>query len=223
MSLGDSLWYGLGRSAERLSSTLSRATQSVREAGPDRGPDGNGQGTGPTPLSHSTEAMLLAGLSAALLSGVRRWTASRRPGLGSLARGALAGAGAVACVHAFAVLRRHGSDEDNDHETRPVDVLDELLSGAGRGIIYAAILDPLLPGPPLLRGSLAGTAEYLSAPLGGIFSNLEKLSPIRRVPFISVLLETGEPSDDDSFFSFLAYGLILGALYGDTGRGGRGP
>ena len=91
-----------------------------------------------------------------------------------------------------------------------------LLEGAGRGVLYAALLNPFLPGPPLLRGALAGSVDYLASPMGGLFSSLQHLSPIRRIPILSVLLETGD-AEADPYLTFLLHGTILGLLYGSPG------
>lgn len=216
MALRDSIWYGLGRGTERLASALSRADVTHEDSSSASGAEEDGPGGAPE--RGATDLILVAGLSAAALSGLRRWADGRRPAIGSLVRGALAGAGAAACVHVVRVLGRPRSETV---ESEPSDALDRLLAGAGRGLIYSAILDPLLPGPPIVRGALAGTAEYLAAPLGGLFTHLETLSPIRRVPFISVLLETGKADENDRFLSFLAYGVILSAIYGAS-EGTRG-
>jgi hypothetical protein len=137
---------------------------------------------------------------------------------GALFRGAAAGAGAAGVVFAVDRFSQNGGKPVGRDERPAVDLIDDLidrlLAGAGRGFVYAAILDPLLPGPPIVRGALAGTADYLALPLGGLFSRLQSFSPIRRVPVISALFDTGE-ARDDSYLTFLAYGLVLGLLYGD--------
>ena len=96
----------------------------------------------------------------------------------------------------------------------PGDVAGELLAGAGRGLIYAALLEPWLPGPPLVRGALVGTADYLAAPIGGLFVRMQALSPIRRIPVISALLDVGGVRDEP-FRLFLLEGVLLGLIYGD--------
>lgn len=139
-----------------------------------------------------------------------------RSGFGRrMIRGALAGAAAAGALFAFRLLFR---TERRDAEGTVADggvgdVVDELLAGAGRGLIYAALLAPHLPGPPVLRGAIVGTADYLAVPLGGVFSRLQALSPIRRVPVVSILLETGD-AEDEPYLTFLAHGMLLGILYG---------
>ena len=75
-------------------------------------------------------------------------------------------------------------------------MVDDLLSGAGKGIIYTAALDPLLPGPPALRGALVGTAEYRSAPWGGLLRQMSNLSPVEWIPIVGALLDAGDAEDN---------------------------
>jgi hypothetical protein len=149
---------------------------------------------------------------ARIASAVQRWVRSRRPTLRRLARGAAAGAGAAGIVTAARVLlNRRGTPGAPGSSA---EIVDELLAGAGRGVLYAAVLDPILPGPPPLRGALAGAADYLLSPWGGLFSLLQSLSPVAKIPVVSVLLEMGE-AEDDPFLAFFLFGLALGILTGD--------
>ncbi|MEX0856093.1 MAG: hypothetical protein WD056_00860 [Gemmatimonadota bacterium] len=152
-----------------------------------------------------------ASLPATAGTAVRNWARSRSPTFGRLARGAAAGAAAAGIVYAAKVF--FSSDEDRAEDSAG-EVVDELLAGAGRGILYAALLQPYLPGPSILRGTLAGTADYLATPYGGLFSRLQEFSPVRRVPVLSILLETGD-SEEGSFLTFVLHGALLGVLYGE--------
>ena len=143
-------------------------------------------------------------LTAAGATALRRWAGRRRPPASRLLRGALAGAGAAVVATGWRALR----DE-------PIDLTDALLLGAGRGVVYTAILDPVLPGPPAVRGALAGTIEYMASPWGGAFGPLSSLTPAQKLPVVGALLEAGDEADD-SFVSCVLYGLALGLLSGST-------
>jgi len=193
-----SLWHTLGRTVETL--THPRPRKRTRKGG-------KGRISLVDPL-----AGLAAGAATTLLtSTVTGWAKRRRPSLGRMARGALAGAGAAAVLFAF---RRLTDSRESGVGDSTREIVDELLAGAGRGVLYAALLDPYLPGPPAVRGALAGTADFLAAPLGGLFSRLQPLSPIRRVPVVSVLLETGD-ADPDPYTAFLLHGIVLGIFHGN--------
>jgi len=153
-----------------------------------------------------------AAAGSAIASGVQRWVRRRRPTLQRLVRGAAAGAGAAGILTAARVLLRDG--EPGPSKGVSTEVVDELLAGAGRGILYAAVLDPFLPGPPAVRGALVGIGDYLLAPWGGLFSRLSTLSPVAKLPVVGVLLEMGD-AEDDPFLAFLLFGLALGILTGD--------
>lgn len=202
-----SLWHTLGRALGTVMDPGSGGSTRTRRGG--------SRGKRAGPVDSSTRAVLgvlAGGATAAMVSGIRKWTTGHRPSTARLARGALAGAGAAGVVLAGRLLVARVGGEDPS--SGPRELGDELLAGAGRGLIYAALLDPILPGPAPLRGALVGTADYFAAPLGGLFSRLQTLSPVRRIPLLSILLETGD-AEDDPFLDFLAYGILLGALLGE--------
>jgi hypothetical protein len=155
-----------------------------------------------------------AAASSLTRTSVQRWAKGRRPTFGRLLRGVAAGAGAAAILVAAKAILRRGDPESRGPAE---DILDELLAGAGKGVLYAALLDPLLPGPPAAKGALAGTVDYLASPFGGLYSRLQPLSPIRKIPVVSILLETGD-AEPDPYLVYLVQGALLGVLYGDPGE-----
>ena len=167
-------------------------------------------------LPQGTVLGLAAGALAALaVSLVHRAGARRAPVRSrSLAKGAVAGAGAAGALLILRLVstrRRERASDDGDDSG---DLAGELLAGAGRGLIYAALLDPYLPGSAPLRGALVGTAHYLAVPLGGLFVRMQEFSPIRRVPLVSALLDVGT-TPDAPFQDFLLEGVLLGLMYGN--------
>lgn len=104
-----------------------------------------------------------------------------------------------------------------DGEPRLPDLDDELVervaAGAVRGLIYATIVDPSIPGPPALRGLLYGSAEYALEPLGGLKGIMGRRAPHRRLPLLGDLLDAWE-AGDDGLVDHLAFGLALALLYG---------
>ncbi len=159
------------------------------------------RGTG----SFDPVASLAAALGSAGGKALERAARSRRPTPLRLLRGAAAGAGAAGITF---LVRRFLDDGPE------LEFTDELLAGAGRGVVYSAVLEPFLPGPPAVKGALIGTLEYLTAPWGGTLSRLQGLSPAKKIPVIGILLEAGD-AEDDPYLAFLLYGLALGILYGD--------
>ncbi|MDE0395270.1 MAG: hypothetical protein OYK82_10865 [Gammaproteobacteria bacterium] len=188
---------------------FGRGVEAVLHGGADaRGPEG------PVRPQSAASGLVAGALAALAVSLVRRAGARRAPVRGrSLAKGAVAGAGAAGAllILRFLSIRRteRASDDGNDGN-----LAGELLEGAGRGLIYAGLLDPYLPGSPPLRGALVGTAHYLAAPLGGLFVRMQEFSPIRRVPVVSTLLDVGT-APDAPFQDFLLEGVLLGLMYGN--------
>jgi hypothetical protein len=186
----------------------SRSRRSPAYTLEDAKAPGSGERTLPPPHVDLGRALGPA-LAAILGKALYRWAGSRRPSMARLLRGALAGAGAAGVLYGF---RRVMQDPRAD------DLTDELLAGAGRGLVYAAVLKPVIPGPALLRGALVGTIDYLAVPWGGVYALLQDLSPARRLPVINALVETGD-AEDDPYVAFLIYGLALALLDGSDGSG----
>lgn len=189
---------------------FSRGVEAVLHGGAHtRGPEGPA-------LSQSTASGLVTGALAALAVSLVRRAAARRPPVRgrSLAKGAVAGAGAAGALLIVRLLWTRRTERVSDDGDDSGDLAGELLAGAGRGLIYAALLNPCLPGSPPLRGALVGTAHYIAAPLGGLFVRMQEFSPVRRVPLVSALLEVGT-APDAPFQDYLLEGVLLGILYGD--------
>jgi len=211
----DTFWHELGHGLVTALSFLPGGSTraSTSRSGRSKANFSRRALTPPSLTSHTVAGGVVASLIGSL---VTKWSKSRRPSSVALAKGAIAGAGVAGAALLVRVLvSRPVRGGMHETEARPVsgEVIDELLAGAGRGLIYAALLAPNLPGPPLLRGALAGTADYLAAPLGGLFSRLQAFSPIRRVPVISILLETGD-AEDEPYLAFLIQGMLMGLIYG---------
>lgn len=211
----ESIWYRLGWALEEVMASLPPRMGGGRSPAGRQGSQ-KGEGSSAPPLGSPIAGVVLSVGSTLLTTALARWVGKRAFPLGMLTRGALAGAGAAGAVLALRILLRR--EEEGGIETLE-EVGDELLAGAGRGVLYAALLHPYLPGPPLLRGALAGSADYLASPVGGLFSSLQHLSPVRKLPILSALLETGD-AEEDPYLTFLLHGTILGLLYGGPTRKG---
>jgi hypothetical protein len=109
------------------------------------------------------------------------------------------------------------SDDPEATAARSRSLTDRLLSGTARGVVYGAVAEPRLPGPPILRGAAFGTLEYLLSPVGGIGKLLGKESPWGRVPLIGDLLADADPGDD-GYLEHLVFGLALSLMAGETLR-----
>jgi hypothetical protein len=87
------------------------------------------------------------------------------------------------------------------------------MAGAARGLLYAAVLEPRLPGTATLRGLLYGSLEFAVSPWGGLTSLLGERAPHRRIPMLRGLFDD-YALGDDSYLDHLAFGVALALLYG---------
>ena len=154
----------------------------------------------------NTDALVIAAAATLGAELMKRWPGRRKVNLLHYVRGGASGAAAALAVEVLKPLLSGVDSAD------PTQMSDRALTGVGLGLVYAAALEPRLPGTPILRGALLGAASYLLTPLGGITRVLRPLSPHRKVPILSGLLEQEEPADH-TFVEALTLGIILGLLY----------
>lgn len=222
-----SIWYQLGyalesarhgaRSAQEVRSAKAPRVAINRSAAARSAPNKQGDATDPkrTPVSSTLDQLITTGTG---ILGDRLFSilAGRRPGGLRLTRAALAGAGAAFALSLF----RNGKNGTSGVGQSPRDPTAELLTGAARGMLYGAVLEPRLPGSPLLRGATFGVMEYVTSPFGGLDGILGASSPHRTMPIIAALLGSSD-SAVVSMADHLAFGVTLGLLYG-AGSARRG-
>ncbi len=226
-----SIWYQVGyalesarhgaRSAQEAQSAKKaprsgkgRSAPETRSARRVRGEETEPRGR---PVSSTVDQLIATGTG---ILGDRLFAivAGRRPGGLGLTRAALAGAGAALALS----LLRNGMNGTPEVGRRPYDPTAELLTGAARGMLYGAVLEPRLPGSPLLRGAAFGVIEYVTSPFGGLDAILGASGPHRTMPIIAALLGSSD-SVAESMADHVAFGVTLGLLYGagSVRRGSR--
>ncbi len=226
-----SIWYRLGYALESArhgaqSAQQDRSSNKVQPAEEDGAArprsarNSGGEATDPKrrPVSSTVDQLIATGTG---ILGDRLFSilVGRRPGRLRLTRAALAGAGAALALSLF----RNGKNGTPGAEG-PHDPTAELLTGAARGMLYGAVLEPRLPGSPLLRGATFGVMEYVTSPFGGLDGILGASSPHRTMPIVAALLgpsDSGAGSGAGSMADHVAFGVALGLLYGE-GRARRG-
>lgn len=211
----ESLWYRLGYGLEhargaalggrRLRSLAERREDNVAPRPPAR-PAAEPAGPGHEDGYEAVVAALAAALGSRALHLV---PARRRPGLGRLLKAGLAGAGAAVARELVRPLLVGRSDGRAPQEA----VRDAAVAGAARGLLYGALVEPRLPGPPLVRGLLFGYVESLASPWGGLTRLAGRSAPHRQVPVLSALYDD-LPPDEDTLADHLLYGATLALLYG---------
>ncbi|MEC9242371.1 MAG: hypothetical protein VYA48_06900, partial [Gemmatimonadota bacterium] len=137
-----SIWYQLGYALEsaRHGASSARSTAEARSV-----PNRRGKAADPERrLISSTMDQLIATGAGILGDRLFSVLVGRRPGTLRLTRAALAGAGAALALSLF----RPGKNGTKEGGQTPYDPTEELLTGAARGMLYGAVLEPRLPGSP---------------------------------------------------------------------------
>ncbi len=158
-----------------------------------------------------TEQLLATGLATVAARAVSAWQPRRRGGILRLLRAGAAGAGGALLVELVRpLLEGRGTTRLTDGALG-----ERLLLGAGQGVVYGAAVEPLVPGSPLVKGTIYGAAEYVADPVGGLSRLLGSRTPLGRVPALSRVLEELAP-EDRSFAEHVTFALALALLYGSS-------
>lgn len=223
------IWYQAGYALERARSRglLADRPESAEKPEPARVRQGGRKPRSkprPTPAPRLDEGSLatladrVMGLATvaggSVLAGVvlRLWRPRSRPGPLALMKASAAGAGAAVARLAFRALL--GAPRDASGKEDP---LAPILAGAARGMLYAGVVEPRVPGPVVLRGVTYGAAEYLAEPWGGLEGLIDHVPVHRRVPVLASLLDVKD--DGEGLAEHLFFGIVLASLYGE-GRDG---
>jgi hypothetical protein len=164
---------------------------------------------GVSPTGEPWEAVIPAvgaALVGRLLDAMPR---KRRPGPIRLLHAAAAGAGA-AIVRELLASKMSGAPDDRPLADR---ARGAAMLGGARGLLYGALVEPRLPGPPVMRGAVYGLVEHLVSPLGGLTALAGPRAPHRSIPFVSTLFEELEQGDE-TLLDHVLFGIGLAALYG---------
>jgi hypothetical protein len=223
MQKNEDLWYRIGYALESARRRLPPApvpgSGAVEEKGRDTGSVARAgekiagaigrarhHRVGDT-SSKILDAFLTVGMGTVLTRFLSIWPGRRRPGLFRLFKAGAAGAAAALLAELVRpALSGHASDGTLEEE-----LTDVLLSGAGRGLLYAAIVEPRVPGPAILQGGTYGALEYALSPWGGLEELAGQAAPHRKVPVLSVLLKNR--GEEEQFLEHLAFGIALALLY----------
>ncbi len=217
-------WHTVGYTAERARSAVGDSGGGVTREGARENGGGNVPGNQGAERPMFSSALGRFAVATAASVGVRlmeKWLVRKAPGIPRLLRGATAGVGAAGIL---AATRHVMGVRIRDDAAEP-DLLDELLEGAGHGLVYAALVDPNLPGPPIFKGLVLGTVEHFTSPWGGVLAPLQGAAPHSKVPGLERLLS---PLDvvERPLFDHLLYATLLAALYGshrDRRKRKKGP
>jgi hypothetical protein len=164
---------------------------------------------GDSPTGEPWEAVIAAGGTALVGKLLEMLPRRRKFGPTRLVRAAAAGAGAALVRE----LLRPMTSGEQPATTFVERARAAALSGSARGLLYGALVDPRIPGPPLIRGAAYGAIEHLVSPLGGLTALAGPAAPHRRLPFLAQLYDEMEP-EEQTLMDHVLFGVAMAALYG---------
>lgn len=211
MSSKHSVWYRLGYALERTRQAPASGARKLITL-KDRRPAARPAERPRRPLDPTgwptADQLMASGAVALVAKALDAWQPRKKAGFTGLLKAGLAGAGAAVVVELVRpLLSGKAKLPEFDEQS-----LNRVLVGAGQGIVYGVVVEPRLPGAPILKGTLYGSAEYALDPMGGIGRLMGPHAPLRRVPVLGHLLE--ELDDHDrAYLEHLAFGVTLAMLY----------
>jgi len=211
MASEQSFWYRVGYALERARQGPPTPPQELagltRRARRERPQGGSSGGVRPPTVDDLISSGIVA-LAGRVLDG---WRPARKAGFIRLLRAGAAGAGAALLLDLVRPLLSGKAE-------LPVldrDTADRVLAGMGQGLLYGAVVEPRVPGPPLMKGALFASAEYATDPVGGLSHLLSAHTPQGRVPIVRHLFEELDPHDR-AYLEHLVFGVALALLYGSS-------
>jgi len=208
MKKNQTLWYRIGYALERARNRApvpdvpSPSTAEVEEP---RGSSLDG-------LSQEVSRKILDALFTVGAGSVLTRALSLLPGRSGPGPFRLFRAGAAGATAAFLTeLIRPLLTGKRKEEALEEELTDVLLAGVGRGLLYAALVAPRIPGPPLLQGAVYGGVEYALSPWGGLGEVAGSQAPHGKIPVLSVLLK--DRGADEQLVEHIAFGVALALLY----------
>ena len=197
----ENLWYHIGYALERTRNHLPASPESEVEKPSPAG------GVSHDVSNKVVDALLTVGAGSVLTRVFSLWPSRPGPGLFRLFRAGAAGAAAAF----LAELIRPALTGKASETAMEAEITDILLAGAGRGLLYAALVEPRIPGPPILQGTAYGGLEYALMPWGGLGELAGSRAPQGKIPALSVLLK--DRGADEQLVEHVAFGVALALLY----------
>ena len=217
MASEESFWFRVGYALERARlppsapAAGSGKRTSKRRSAPAGGRARPASGETGADNGRVTDELLSAGVAAVAGHLLEAWKPRGRARFTRLLRAGAAGAAAALVLDLVKPFLRGDPDLPIlDRETG-----DRMLAGIGQGLLYAGVVEPRVPGPPLVKGALFGSAEYAAEAAGGLSHLLGAHAPQRRIPFVGGILEDLDPRDR-VYLEHLAFGVVLAVLYGSS-------
>ncbi|MEJ2206834.1 MAG: hypothetical protein P8170_22325, partial [Gemmatimonadota bacterium] len=157
MSSQKSMWYRLGFALERARHAPSARPGKLAGLGERNRPARRSERRGTDPASWpSADDLIASGAVAVVAKALDVWRPRKRTGIMRILKAGAAGAGAALLTDLARALLT-GRAQGPTMADRAV---ERALAGASQGLVYGLVVEPRIPGPPVLKGALYGTAEY---------------------------------------------------------------
>jgi len=207
MTSRKSIWFKLGHALERARLGAPSAGKRVTGLAARRAERSDGDAAVRSPLP-SADDLMAAGIAMVVDRALGGWGKRREPGFSNLVRAGAAGAAAALLVDLVRPLLHGNADLPVfDRATA-----DRLLTGAGQGLVYGAVIEPRIPGPALLKGAMYGSAEYATDTIGGLSGLLESQTPQGRLPVVGDVLN-GLDRHDRDYLEHVVFGIAVALIY----------
>jgi hypothetical protein len=213
MSSEQSIWYRLGFALERARPSPADARRKLGGLAKRNRPPAKRRERGSAHPAEwpSADEVIASGAVALIAKTLDVWRPRKKTGIVRILKSGAAGAGAALLVELVRPLLMGRAELPGLSE----ETIDRVLAGAGQGLVYGVVLEPRIPGPPLLKGTLYGSAEYAVDPVGGIGKLLGPHAPLKRVPVLAHLLEGVDPHDR-VYLEHVTFGIALALIYGSS-------
>ena len=212
MASNKSIWFHIGHALERARHAAppsGGSLQGLSERSEKKTQRSTERHDPEVPALPASDELLAAGLAMAVDRALAAWTGRSRPGFGGLLRAGAAGAGAALLVE----LVRPLLSPDGDRSALGRTTADRMLAGVGHGLVYGSVVEPRVPGPPVLKGALFGSVEYAADPLGGLSGLLGRHAPQRKLPVVGGVFDELD-AHERAYLEHVAFGIALAVLYG---------
>jgi len=206
-------WYDLGFALERARQNPSRDRLDglVDRLMSFRSGTDDGDQVAARDGADAFDALLGGGAAALGRQMLKALPKHSDPSVTRVAKGAAAGAAATLARELTAPLFEGRFERPDIDDGLP----QRLASGAARGALFAAVIDPRLPGPAPLRGAVYAAVEYLLAPNGGIGRIAGGIAPWRILPGADAVVKKLD-AGEESIVDHLVFGLALALLLGEA-------
>ncbi|MDP2958456.1 MAG: hypothetical protein Q8N53_18660 [Longimicrobiales bacterium] len=209
MSSEHSLWFRLGYALERARQAPGVGARKLAPLQERRPATARKRALPPPAEWPAADQLLASGAVALAAKALDAWRPRRRTGAMDLLKAGLSGAAAALAVEAVRPLLQGRAElPELDRDT-----VERILVGAGQGLVYGGVIEPRLPGPAVLKGTLYGSAEFAVDPVGGLARLLGPHAPLRRVPVLGSVLD-GLTPHERSYVEHVAFGVAVALIYG---------